>query len=258
MEAQWEYRAVLAVDIEKSSGRGNVALLRNREALRTLLREAFRRSGVDWERCVRADLGDGLRVTAPAGTPKARLVHPLVQELAGLLRDHNSAQDDRATRIRVRVALHAGEVSLSPDGEVAGSPLEILARLLDAPAARAALARAPRTVPVSLLLSQHVHDETVRHGYSGIDPAAFRKVEVKVKEFTAAAWLHTPGWLPPDEAEKAEKAEKAAEPGDDVAAAGRRDGSSQGASKQVNKASRKGVVYAAQNGDQHIRITGKR
>ena len=51
METQWEYRTVLAVDIEKSSGRGNTALVRNRGTLRELLRTAFGRSGVDWEAC---------------------------------------------------------------------------------------------------------------------------------------------------------------------------------------------------------------
>jgi class 3 adenylate cyclase len=249
MEAQLEYRAVLAVDIEKSSGRGNVALLRNRDALRSMLGEAFRRSGIDWEECVRDDLGDGLRVTAPAGTRKASLVHPLVQELSGLLVAHNGTADE-ATRIRVRVALHAGEVCLTPAGEVAGSPLEILARLLDAPPARAALAAAPRTVPVALLMSQHFYDETVRQGYEGIDPAAFHQVGFTVKELTADAWLHTPGWTPPQEPAHEPEQEPEQE-----AAVKERD-RPRGDSKMVNKASRKGVIYATQNGDQHIRITG--
>ncbi|MFJ2826831.1 hypothetical protein ACIPC1_04370 [Streptomyces sp. NPDC087263] len=246
MEAQWEYRAVLAVDIEKSSGRGNVALLRNRDALRTMLGEAFRRSGIEWDACVRDDLGDGLRVTAPALTQKASLVHPLVHELADLLREHNRAQSHPQTRIRVRVALHAGEVCLTSSDGVAGSPLEILARLLDAPPARTALARAPESVPVSLLMSQHFHDETVRHGYPGIDPAAFRKVGFTLKELTADAWLHTPGWTPPQEPEAKASAKKDA--------AKKRD-RRQGNTKMVNKASGNGVIYAAQNGDQHIRIT---
>ncbi|MFF2850222.1 hypothetical protein ACFVT5_28365 [Streptomyces sp. NPDC058001] len=243
MEAQWEYRAVLAVDIEKSSGRGNVALVRNRKTLQTLLREAFARSGIDWDACVREDLGDGLRVTAPAGTRKASLVHPLVHELADLLRDHNHRTQEPPTRIRMRTALHAGEVCLMPSGEVAGAPLETLARLLDAPPAREALAGAPQTVPVSLLMSQHFYDETVRHGYEGIDPAAFHKVGFTLKELTADAWLHTPGWTPP---------------GEPKAPAGkgttRKRDRSRGDSKQVSRASGNGVIYATQNGDMNIRV----
>ncbi|MGW6904099.1 hypothetical protein [Streptomyces sp. NPDC054940] len=244
MEAQWEYRAVLAVDIEKSSGRGNVALVRNRETLRTVLRTALAHSGIDWDACVREDLGDGLRVTAPAGTRKASLVHPLVHELADLLRDHNSRTEGPATRIRVRVALHAGEVCLTPTGEVAGAPLETLARLLDAPPARQALAGAPRTVPVSLLMSQHFYDETVRHGYEGIDPAAFHRVGFTLKELTADAWLHTPGWTPTPEPEA-----PAGKPDTK-----KRDRSPGGNSKQVSRASGNGVVYATQNGDMNIRV----
>lgn len=243
MEAQWEYRAVLAVDIEKSSGRGNVALVRNREALRTLLREAFARSGLDWDACVREDLGDGLRVTAPAGTRKASLVHPLVHELAALLRDHNDRTREQSTRIRVRTALHAGEVCLMPTGLVVGAPLEVLARLLDAPPARRALAGAPQTVPITLLMSQHFYDETVRHGYDGVDPATFHQVSFTLKEFTADAWLHTPGWTPPREPK--EPAGKAAT---------RKRDRARGGSKQVSRASGNGVVYATQNGDMHIRV----
>jgi len=243
MEEQWEYRAVLAVDIEKSSGRGNVAMLRNRDALRSMLHEAFGRGGLDWDACLRDDLGDGLRVTAPAGTLKASLLHPLVHELTELLRAHNGSAHDDAHRIRVRVALHAGEVCLTPAGAVVGSPLEILARLLDAPPLRAALAAAPPDVPVAVLMSQHFHDETVRQGYEGIDPDTFHRVGFTLKELTAEAWLHTPGWTPPREPAQDTSVKELDSP--------------RGESKMVNKAWKKGVVYANQNGDQHITITRK-
>lgn len=240
METQWEYRAVLAVDIKKSSGRGNTALVRNRATLRELLRTAFGRSGVDWEACARHDLGDGLRVTAPAGTRKAPLVHPLVAELAGLLRAHNAGDRDPATRIRVRMALHAGEVGLTADGDVVGAPLETLARLLDAPPLRTALEQAPRSVPLALLMSRHVYDDTVRHGYEGIDADTFHEVGFTVKELTADAWLHTPGWTPPREPRRKART---------------RDRAAPGAVTMRNKASGNGVINAAQNGDLHVRIT---
>ncbi|WP_320782723.1 hypothetical protein [Streptomyces sp. CRN 30] len=238
---QWEYRAVLAVDIEKSSGRGNVPLLRNREALRSMLRSAFLCGGIDWEACRRTDLGDGLQVTAPAGTRKASLVHPLVQVLTDLLIAHNAAQEPR-TRIRVRVALHAGEICLDPSGEVAGTPLETLARLLDAPAAREALAAAPWPVPLSLLMSQHFYEETVRQGYEGIEPDRFHRVGVAVKEYAAGAWLHVPGWTPPRPDPAPERP-------------ARRDRAEPVTSTMNVRAKGGGTVYANQNGDQHIRVT---
>ncbi|BBC95986.1 hypothetical protein [Streptomyces griseofuscus] len=255
MNDELEYRAVLAVDIERSAGRGDRALLEIRARLTEMLKEAFEASGVDWSACLRHDLGDGLRVTAPAGTRKAALVHPLVPELALRLRTYNRGAGP-LTRIRVRIALHAGDVHVSPDGTVAGSPLEVLARLLDAPPARAALAGAPKTVPASLLLSGHFYDETVRHGHLGLFPEDFRKVGFTVKEHTADAWLQLPGRQPPAEAAP-EPADAQEEPAGSETAGSKTAGSKTAGSKMVNKASGHGVVYATQHGTQHIRIERK-
>lgn len=241
MEQKVEHRALLAVDIERSAGRGDVALQRIREVLSGALRESLECAGLDWEACLRDDLGDGMRVTAPAGARKTRLIHPLVHELAARLRAHNRLAGP-ATRIRVRVALHAGDVCLGPAGEVTGRPLEVLARLLEADAGRTALAEAPETVTASLLVSQHFYDETVSHGYPGIDPDSFHRVALAEKEYTADAWLHLPGGaaVPPE----------AVRPGEAV-------GPSPAHAKMVNTASGNGVVYATQNGTQNIHLTGK-
>lgn len=256
-----EYRAVLAVDIEHSAGRGNVALLRIREVLAEALRESFLQSGIDWEACLRDDLGDGFRVTAPAGVRKTRLIHPLVHELAARLRAHNRTAGP-STRIRVRAALHAGDVRVGPHGEVSGRPLEVLARLLDAGPVRTALARAPEAVCVALVVSPHFYDETVPHGYPGIDPEAFREVAVKVKEHTSAAWLHLPGH--PDPAPEPDPA-PAPEPAPAPAPAPDPERAPDTATGEraperpamVNNAYEHGTVYATQNGSQNIHITGR-
>ncbi|MFE2373963.1 hypothetical protein [Streptomyces sp. NPDC059398] len=240
MDAVLEYRPMVAVDIERSGGRGDVALLRIREVLLITLQEALEESGIDWRECRVDDLGDGLRIVAPACVPKSRLIHPLFHELVVRLHAHNRTAA-APTRIRLRVALHAGDVWLGRAG-VAGGPLEVLARLLDARPAREALAGAPGSVPASLLVSQHFYDETVRHGYPGIDPESFRQVDVTEKEYTANAWLHLPGATAPTGG--------AAAPGRAVEPQPRERPA--GLSKMVNKASGHGVVYATQNGNQHI------
>ncbi|WKX73167.1 hypothetical protein [Streptomyces sp. XD-27] len=241
MGQELEYRALLAVDIEHSAGRGNVAFQQIRGVLSAALRESFEESGIDWEACLRDSLGDGIRVAAPAGVRKTRLIHPLVHELEVRLRAHNRNAGP-ATRIRVRIALHAGDVCLGPGGEFTGRPLEVLARLLDAAPLRDALAAAPETVPAALLVSRHFYDETVRHGYPGIDPDTFRKITVTEKEYTADAWLHLTGYaaVPPAPAPGGDPGQRAP-----------------GHSKMVNKASGNGVVYATQNGTQNITINGK-
>lgn len=241
-ELDLEYRALLAVDIERSAGRGNVAFHRIREVLHTALRESFEQSGIDWHSCLRHDLGDGMRVAAPSGTRKTRLLYPLLPELAARLRAHNRPAGPD-TRVRVRAALHAGDICLGPAGAVTGRPLEVLARLLDAPPAREALARAPQTVAASVLVSQHYYEDAVRHGYPGIDPETFRQVTVVAKEFTGDAWLHLPGHPVPPPAGPADRAAEK-EP-------------RQERSTMIVKASGHGTVYATQHGDTHIHSAGE-
>ncbi|MCX4693663.1 hypothetical protein [Streptomyces sp. NBC_01408] len=241
MEEEVAYRAMLAVDIERSAGRGNVAFHQIREVLTAVLRESFEDSGIEWKACLLGDLGDGLRVIAPYGIRKTRLIHPLIHELTVRLRAHNRTAGP-ATRIRVRVALHAGDVFLGPAGEATGRPLEVLARLLDAAPARIALADAPESLTASLVVSEHFHEETVRHGYPGIDPESFHKVTLTEKEYTADAWLHLPGSATdPRHGAAATPTPMAASP----------------ESRMVNKASGNGVIYATGTGTQNIHLTGR-
>jgi hypothetical protein len=185
------YRSMMIVDIERSAGRGDVALNGNREVLIAALREAFTESGIDWAACHRKDTGDGMEVVSPPDLPKARLIHPLVHTLAIRLRSHNQTAGPLG-RIRVRIAVHAGDVHLT-DGQVVGGSLEHLARLAEAQPLRQALASAPESVTVALAVSEHIHQEVVRHRYPGIDPDAYHLVTFTVKETTATAWLHLPG-----------------------------------------------------------------
>jgi hypothetical protein len=239
-----EYRAMLALDIERSSGRGNVALLRIREVLFDALRECMERSGIDWRACVREDLGDGMRVIAPPAVRKPLLLHPFLHDLAGRLRTHNQTAD-LSTRIRVRVALHAGDLYAGSDGVVSGHPLEVLARLLDATPARDALARSPQSVSLAALMSQHFYDETVPHGYDGIDADTFHQVAFTEKEYTARAWLHLPQ----------SPVVPALDPGttgDDIG-----DDRAAGSPTMINNARDSSVLNAVQNGAQHIHHGGK-
>ena len=190
MASHPEYRSVLAADIAGSAGRGDRALRDIRAVLFTALRAAMERSEIDWTACSRHDMGDGIRLIMPPGTPKTRLLHPLGYELAVRLRAHNNGAAPLA-QVRIRLALHAGDVHVGSDGTTVGHPLEVVARLLDAPPARQALAADP-ALPLAVIVSPHFYDETVPQGYPGIDRESFRRVAVTVKEFAGEAWL----WLP--------------------------------------------------------------
>jgi hypothetical protein len=191
-----EYRSIFAVDIEKSSGRGNEALLTIRAALRRCVSEAVGCSGISWDDCLVEDMGDGLRVTTPEGTARTSLLHPLLHELAARLRDHNRMYA-AIGRIRARMAMHSGDVFIGSDGIPVGSSLAVLTRLLDSSACRNALAAAPESTSLALVVSQHFYEEAVAQGCVGVEASEFRRVEVEEKEYAAGAWLYVPGAPPP-------------------------------------------------------------
>lgn len=191
------YRPMLAVDIERSAGRGDVALLQGRTVLADAVRSAVEESGIEWSQCNWASHGDSMQVVAPAETDKAALIYPLLHNLSTRLRLHNRTAGPAGT-VRVRAAVHAGTVHVD-EGEVVGGSLERLARLLDAPPLKAALADAPPPVALAVLVSEHVYDDAVRHGHRGIDPATFRRIEFTVKETSGTGWLQLPGWALPAE-----------------------------------------------------------
>ena len=234
---------MLAVDIESSAGRGDVALLQMREALARIVGDALDNSGIDKNACAQEDLGDGVRVIFPRAVRKSSLLYPLVHELTIFLKAHNRLAG-QPIRMRLRAVLHAGDVYLEDDGIAAGGSLEVLARMLDAQPLREALAAAPEDAPLALLISQHFYDETVPHGHLGIEPETFRKVAFTTKKYSADAWLHVPCVpVSPEDSEPAEP--ESAKP----------ESERTGGSIMVNDASDHGVIYGSQHGTQHIHHT---
>ena len=110
-----------------------------------------------------------------------------------------------AARIRLRVAIHYGEVHLDDHG-VFGADLNHVFRLLDAPALKKALAESGGDL--GLVVSDYFYQSMIRRNLILIDPAAFRPVRVAVKVTRARAWLHLPGasatmpWLQPGTASR--------------------------------------------------------
>lgn len=192
VESVYEYRALLACDIASSAGRGEHNLQQIREVLDSACDTAFQAAGLDWTDCRRQDTGDGFQLVAPSGIRKQTLLYPVLPDLAMLVRAHNRRAPD-VVKIRLRVALHAGEIRLDPDGGFSGAPFEVLARLLNATPVRTALSDAPEAVPVAAILSQHYGEETIGHDYAGPDADAFVPVEVREKAYVGRAWVHCPG-----------------------------------------------------------------
>jgi hypothetical protein len=189
---RYEYRALLACDIAGSAGRGERRLQEIRSVLRSALSGAMGVAELDERDFAYVDTGDGCQLVAPAGLPKARLLVPLLPELNSRVREHNR-HAAAEVRLRVRVAVHAGEIRVESDGRVSGAPFEVLARLLDSAPLRQAALTGTSGTPVAAMLSHHVHEDTVGHGPEGLEADAFGPATIQVKEYAATAWLWYPG-----------------------------------------------------------------
>ncbi|AEK39792.1 ATP-binding protein [Amycolatopsis mediterranei] len=158
-----------------------------RRGLDQALRRAFDEAGVPWFDCRHESTGDGTFVLVPAQVPKSPFVEVLSMVLARELRRHNEAHQPEE-QIRLRMALHAGEVAYDDQG-VTGSAINRTFRLLEAPQLKAALAESPGVL--ALITSDWFFDEVVRSS-TVVDAATFRPVRVAVKETIATGWISLP------------------------------------------------------------------
>jgi tetratricopeptide (TPR) repeat protein len=154
-----------------------------------LVSDAFAAAGIDWDACTTDDCGDGALVVVPGDVSKVLLFDPLLPALLALLVDHNR-NVSFAERIRMRVAVHAGEISYDEHG-MTGYDLVVACRILDAAQLRYTLARAD--VPLAVGVSELLYDTIVRHGHRNIEPATFHPVVTRVKKTRLRAWVHLPG-----------------------------------------------------------------
>jgi hypothetical protein len=137
------HRIIAVVDVEGFGDRRRTTphQLTVREGLYRALRQAFDHTGISWADCHHEDRGDGLLLPAPAEMPKGPFAETLPHALVAGLREHNNAHP-AAEQIRLRMALHAGEVVYDDHGVTAAS-VNLAFRLLDARPLKAALAESP-------------------------------------------------------------------------------------------------------------------
>lgn len=185
-----EYRSIVAIDMVGSGQWDDCAQLRARTVLDAMVRSAFRAAGISWRKLVVEDRGDGMVVLVPPSTSKVDLIDPLIPSLIARLRQHN-AMVGAEHRIRVRVAVHAGEVLRSPSGWV-GTDINLTCRLLNGVPLYRELMRSPQSDLV-LVVSEVIRNGVVRHGYRRIDPAEYRCVHIVSKEVDTSAWIYVAG-----------------------------------------------------------------
>lgn len=183
------HRTIVVVDVEGfgDQRRTTPHQLAVRDSLYRLLRSAFDSAGVSWDDCDHEDRGDGVLILVGAHIPKAMFVATVPRALAAMLSDHNATHPAQQ-RIRLRMAVHAGEVAYDRHGVTAIS-VNLTFRLLDAKPVKDVLAESSGVLAV--ITSEWFFEEVVRHSVD-VDPATYRPVQVVVKETAAVGWICRP------------------------------------------------------------------
>ncbi|TCO53774.1 hypothetical protein [Actinocrispum wychmicini] len=192
------HRTIVLVDVEGFGARHRTLphQLGIRAGLYRMVAAALESAGVPLDACYREDRGDSVFVLVPPEYPKAPLMEVLPEALARAVRGHNNTSHD-AARVRLRLAVHAGEVAFDDHGATS-TAVTTAFRLLDATPLKQALADSPGVL--AMIVSRLVFDEVVRHSAT-LNPATFRPVEVAVKEIRDMAWIALPDHpYPPDHA----------------------------------------------------------
>jgi hypothetical protein len=183
------HRTIVVVDVEgfgdrRRTNRHQVAV---RDGLYRTVGDAFQHVGIPWDADAREDRGDGMFVLIPPDVPKSLLVELLPSALVEALEAHNCTRPSQE-RIRLRMALHAGEVNYDGHG-VTGASINLAFRLVDAGPLKAALAGSGGVLAV--IVSTWFFEEVVRH-IAADDAASYWPVVVAVKETTTTGWICLP------------------------------------------------------------------
>lgn len=185
------HRTIVVIDVEGfgDGRRTNRHQLAIRDGLYRTVREAFQQVSIPWDAVEHEDRGDGIFALLPPQVPKGLLVEALPSALVAQLEAHNRAHA-RQEQIRLRMALHAGEVNYDQHGATAAS-INLAFRLADAPPLKSALAGSPGVL--AIIVSSWFFEEVVRH--AATDVARYRQVRVAVKETNTIAWIFLPDRL---------------------------------------------------------------
>jgi hypothetical protein len=168
--------------------RNNANQVRVRRGLYAALQYAFDAADVPWDRSRREDRGDGVLILVPADVPKALLVDRLPETLAVALHAHNKCHPAEE-QIRLRLALHAGEIYHDEHG-VTSSSINHTFRILDADAVRSAFAKS--TDVLAVIGSTWFFEEVIRHS-DWSRAGSYFAVEVANKETNGKAWVRLVG-----------------------------------------------------------------
>ncbi|SOD61377.1 hypothetical protein SAMN06297387_103127 [Streptomyces zhaozhouensis] len=198
MPVKYTYHTIVVLDVEGFGRRPNTVQSWLRERLRELWEDALGGAGIDWEAGpAPVDRGDGCFLLLPGTVPKEDVTGPFVERLRHGLIAHARTSGE-AGRLRLRLALHGGEVGHDGHGWV-GADLNTACRMVDHQPLRDALASVPGAELV-VAVSDEWHRKVISHAHPGIDAREYRPVRFDAKEISGeTVWVRVPGhaWSPP-------------------------------------------------------------
>jgi O-acetyl-ADP-ribose deacetylase (regulator of RNase III) len=181
-------RIGLTIDVVGFGSRSTTGREDVEHRLLALLCQILADAGTDLDRVDHRWHGDGASIYLPSDSDPPQMLTDLVDATTRRLAEDNQRHDDR---IRLRMAVTLGLLGHGTTGYT--GPLVVdLARMIDAPALRLAIANEPGS-DLAVLTSDCVYSIVVEPGHSELPVTAFRRIEVAVKEFAAPAWLWVPG-----------------------------------------------------------------
>ncbi|ONI80407.1 hypothetical protein ALI22I_44590 [Saccharothrix sp. ALI-22-I] len=198
MGADAVHRSFVVVDVESYGDltRTTHQRLAARDGMYQVLMTAFADCDLPWDDKMVDDAGDSLIVVLPADVPKSRLADHLPTRAAAELRAHNAIHSHGA-RLRMRMALHFGEVAYDGRGGKSSAALIFACRIVDTAEAKRALKDSAATLVV--IASDLFYDSVIRHDPAS-HPEAYRLVDADVKETRTEVWIrlvdHYPATAP--------------------------------------------------------------
>jgi hypothetical protein len=190
------HRAIIALDIERSTSRDDMAKAELRGKIYEFLDASLRAAGIEPpHRDEFFDLGDGiLALIHPVKeAPKLLLVTHVIPFLNDLLIDYNAAIPGSRKpkyQLRVRVVVHGGEVHYDAHG-CFGEALDIAFRLLNARKVKKTFCSAPG--PLVMVASDDFYWSVIRHGCDGPGRRDFQPlVRVRVADRRHSGWVQLP------------------------------------------------------------------
>jgi hypothetical protein len=187
-QARKTLRIGLTIDVVGFGSRSTTGRESLEQRLLALLCQILADAGTDLDQVDHRWHGDGASVYLPSDADPPQILTDLAAATTRRLAEDNQRHDDR---IRLRMAVTLGLLGHGTTGYT-GPLLVDLARMIDAPPLRQAIADEPDR-DLAVLASDYVYSIVVQPGHSKLPVAAFRRVEVAVKEFAAPAWLWVPG-----------------------------------------------------------------